>query len=289
VQGPTSIRLAATIVGCLLSWAAPGAGADQSNHSSARSFARTIYLVRHGAYASSANDDSPDGPGLLPLGIAQSRMIGARLRALPAGIKTLTTSTMTRARETAAVIHDSLPAVSMHESDLLRECTPPMRGGKKADDRTEVEQRACQETLDKAFAQYFSPAQNEEQGDVLVCHGNVIRYFVMKALGVDSKAWISMSLGHASLTVIQVTPTATFRVLSVGDVGHIPSNMQSGATAAVPQLILPKIVGGAPSVIQQFEAEKGLAECATTPKRVIGNVQPCVQLYVLAEKRVRVW
>jgi serine/threonine-protein phosphatase PGAM5 len=261
-------------VSAILWWVTAALAANAADRGS---FTHTIYLVRHGAYASSANDDSPGGPGLLPLGIAQSRMIGARLRALPAGIARLTTSTMTRARETAAVIHESLPAVSMQESDLLRECTPPMHGGKKSDDRTGKEQRACQETLDKAFAQYFSPAQNEEQGDVLVCHGNVIRYFVMKALGVDPKAWIGMSLGHASLTVIQVTSTGAFIVLAVGDVGHIPSNMQSGATAAEPQLIVPKIAAGAPAVIQQFEAEKGVAECATS-KRAIGNVQPSSQL-----------
>jgi serine/threonine-protein phosphatase PGAM5 len=39
-----------------------------------------------------------------------------------------------------------------------------------------------------------------------------------------------MSVGNASITVIRVQPDGRMKVISVGDVGHIPPNLQSGAT-----------------------------------------------------------
>ena len=96
---------------------------------------------------------------------------------------------------------------------------------------------AAEQQLDAAFAKYFVPARDRDEHDILVCHGNVTRYFVTKALGVDTRSWLGMSVAHCSLTVIQVKPDGTFRITAVGDVGHIPPNLQSGAMpGAEPQL-----------------------------------------------------
>ena len=58
----------------------------------------------------------------------------------------------------------------------------------------------------------------------------MIRYLVTRALGVDSKAWLEMSPGHASITRIRVEADGRFKVISVGDVGHLPPNLLTGAT-----------------------------------------------------------
>jgi len=58
----------------------------------------------------------------------------------------------------------------------------------------------------------------------------VIRYLVTRALGVDTRAWLEMSVGNASLTTIRVEADGRFKVIAVGDVGHIPPNLRSGAT-----------------------------------------------------------
>ena len=65
---------------------------------------------------------------------------------------------------------------------------------------------------------------------MLVAHGNVIRYLVTKALGVDTTAWLEMSVHHASLTVIRVEPDGRFKVIAVGDSGHLPPSLMTGAT-----------------------------------------------------------
>ena len=56
------------------------------------------------------------------------------------------------------------------------------------------------------------------------------RYLVTRALGVDTTAWLEMSVGHASITEIRVEADGRFKVISIGDLGHIPPNMQTGAT-----------------------------------------------------------
>ncbi|GAB1489154.1 hypothetical protein MASR2M8_16060 [Opitutaceae bacterium] len=198
---------------------------------------RTLYLVRHGQYDSLPNA-GPDGPGLTPLGIAQAKLVATRLHGLPVTFTSLTASTMTRARETALFIGQSLPQLPLQTAPLLREATP--RSFTLANEKPE-EAAAAEAQFNEAFARYFVPAKDRDEHDILVCHGNIIRYFVTKALGVDTQSWLGMALTHCSLTVIQVAADGTFKVHAVGDSGHIPANLSSGLlpTSPVPRLTAP--------------------------------------------------
>jgi serine/threonine-protein phosphatase PGAM5 len=197
---------------------------------------RTVYLIRHGAYLPDAKADPQAGPGLSPLGIAQARLIGTRLRSLPVAFDSLTSSTMTRAQQTAAIIHEQIADVRATSSPLISECTPPARIESRD---APAAQQACKEKLDAAFAKFFAPASGASRNDVLVCHGNVIRYLTTRALGVDPQSWIAMSVGHTSVTVVQVLGNGTYRVIAVGDVGHVPPTLQSWGDDADPNLIAP--------------------------------------------------
>jgi serine/threonine-protein phosphatase PGAM5 len=87
----------------------------------------------------------------------------------------------------------------------------------------------------------FVPAKGAERRELVVCHGNVTLYLVTKALGVDTEAWLEMSIGHASLTQIRVEPDGRFKVISVGDTGHIPPDFLTGATGMTEkQLAVPR-------------------------------------------------
>jgi serine/threonine-protein phosphatase PGAM5 len=205
---------------------------------SAAEHVRTLYLVRHGAYEPNPKADPEVGPSLTPLGIAQARLIAARLDGMPLHFDSITSSTMTRARETAAVIHESLSDVPLDSSPLLSECTPP--ASRPLQGETDADLTACANRLDTVFTKHFSPPTNADRNEVLVCHGNVIRYLVTKALRLDTKGWLGMSVAHASLTIIRVRTDGSMTVLGVGDVGHIPPNMLSFGTRADPQLVTPK-------------------------------------------------
>jgi serine/threonine-protein phosphatase PGAM5 len=189
---------------------------------------RTVVLLRHGQYdEKDPKADPVAGAGLTPLGVAQARLTGARLSA--ERFDAVLASPRTRARQTAQVVAEDLHA-RIEVIDELAECTPPTWRTEAVADEKAEEMTACARTLDRVFADRFRPSNGASRRELVVCHGNVIRYLVTKALKVDTKAWLEMSVGHASLTTIRVEADGTLKVIAVGDVGHLPPTMQTGST-----------------------------------------------------------
>ncbi|HET9033500.1 MAG TPA: histidine phosphatase family protein [Dokdonella sp.] len=192
--------------------------------------ARNIVLVRHGNYVSDPAADPKLGPGLSPLGVAQAYLAGARLAAMPAHFDALYASPLQRARDTAAIIGENFPGRTFSVLADLEECTPPTRRTEITKDDKPEELAACKKQLDRLFDTHFIPAQGAERTEMYVCHGNVIRYLTTRALGVDTRAWLEMSVHHASITRIRVEADGRFKVINVGDSGYMPANMLTGAT-----------------------------------------------------------
>jgi len=202
---------------------------------------RTIYLIRHGYYNESDEKDEFTGKGLTPLGIAQSRLVSARLKGMPVHFSSLTSSTMTRARETAMVINEDFSELELKQDELICECTPPSWRKDVMAGVDTVHRIECVENLEKAFKEYFIPSPDiNDRNDIIVCHGNVIRYFVTKVLKVDTMSWLQMSIGNCSLTIIRIKPDGSMKLVSFSDVGHIPPNMQTetGGNNELKELII---------------------------------------------------
>jgi serine/threonine-protein phosphatase PGAM5 len=203
---------------------------------SAAPAARTIILVRHGNYPL-----DPPNMGLSALGVAQAKLAAGRLDAMPGKFDMIYASPMTRASETARVIQAEMENVPVQTLAELAECTPPFREKGVAAGKPDEAFLRCAATLDSLFKQRFVPAIGADRRELFVCHGNVTRYLVTRALGVDPEAWLGMSVAHASLTVIRVEPDGQLKVLSVGDVGHIPPNLQTGTVGMTEKtLTVPK-------------------------------------------------
>jgi serine/threonine-protein phosphatase PGAM5 len=189
---------------------------------------RTIYLIRHGEYDQTDTTDSDIGKKLTSLGIAQARLVSARLKGIPAEFTSLTSSTMIRARETAIVINQDFPELKLQQSDLIRECTPPTWRKDIMTDETATDLNMCVENLEKAYKEIFVPSpDSKDRNDIIVCHGNVIRYFVTKVLNVDTMSWLQMSITNCSLTIIRVLPDGSMKLDAFSDYGHIPENMRT--------------------------------------------------------------
>ncbi len=189
---------------------------------------RTIYLIRHGQY-SPQDDGLPDSVQVLtPLGIAQARLVSQRLKSMDIKFNSLLTSTMTRAKQTAEVISRDFPELNLEQTDLIRECTPPSWRKDIMTGVDTTEREGCRRKLDLAFEKYFVPSpDNNERNDIIVCHGNVIRYFVTRVLKVDTMAWLQMSITNCSLSIIRVLPDGTMKLDAFSDYGHIPENMRT--------------------------------------------------------------
>ena len=215
---------------CRASQSKPGDGPEGS---------RYLYLIRHGQYDYEDDSDPDVGKALVALGVAQARLVAARLSSLPVEMTTLRSSTMTRARQTALIMGEDLPGLELEQSRLLRECTPPTWREDIVADIDPAEMSECVDQLETAYAEFFVPSPDSDRHEIIVCHGNVIRYFVTKVLGVDTMAWLGMSIGNCSMTVVRIDVDGRMKLLMYADVGHIPPNLQTGLDSKEKYLVVP--------------------------------------------------
>ncbi len=204
--------------------------------------ARTIYLIRHGYYDEKDERGSEVGKELTPLGIAQARLVAVRLKSMQINFNSLMSSTFTRARQTAMVINEDFPELQLIQSPLISECTPPTWKKEIMTEADSMELYNCVENLEMAYKEIFIPSPDkDDRNDIVVCHGNVIRFFVTKVLMVDPMSWLQMSIGNCSLTIVRIFPDGQMKLDTFSDTGHIPPNMQTktGGNNDSKELIVP--------------------------------------------------
>ncbi|GBP00700.1 hypothetical protein EVAR_76946_1 [Eumeta japonica] len=185
---------------------------------------RHLFLIRHGQYNTDGATDKERT--LTELGRKQADITGSRLASLDIKWDVLVRSTMTRARETAEIIAKHLPAnLEVKDCQLLEEGAPippePPVGYWKPEPRQFFQDGA---RIEAAFRRYFYRAPATQTNDtytILVCHANVIRYFVCKALQFPPEAWLRISLSHGSITWISIFSNGHVVLRSLGDVGHM--------------------------------------------------------------------
>ncbi len=186
---------------------------------------RTIVLIRHGEYEHDHDCDEDIGCGLVALGRQQARLVADRLKAMPIGFTSIQASAMTRARQTGAIIAERFPELELAIHRDIRECTPNTWREDIMADMEPGEGEECEANLEAAWGRIFVPAEGANEYDIVVCHGNVIRWFVTQVLKVDRMAWLQMSIANCSLTVVQVRADGSKKLIAFADSGHIPYSM----------------------------------------------------------------
>lgn len=195
---------------------------------------RTIILIRHGEYEH--GDESTDEGELVTLGRQQSRLVAERLDAMPIEFDSIQASTMNRARQTGEIINQWFPELELTLHDDIRECTMTTRRQDIMDELEDGEAEACEEILEAAFTRIFRPAtKGRDEHDIVVCHGNIIRWYLCKVLEVDPEAWLQMSVANCSITIVQIRADASLKLISFADSGHIPYAMTSYPGTKAPQ------------------------------------------------------
>lgn len=202
----------------------PSEEQKQKQVNKAKSMAtRNLIFIRHGQYNLSGECDQQRI--LTDLGRQQAALTGLRLRELSLPYSRIVRSTMSRATETAQIISKELPEVPMESCDMLREGAPfppepPLHRWNK-----DVQSFTDGARIEAAFRRYFHrahPTQQSDSYELYVCHANVIRYFVCRALQLPPEAWLRFSLHNCSLTWIAIRPSGRVTVYSLGDSGHLP-------------------------------------------------------------------
>lgn len=194
---------------------------------------RYLYLVRHGNYNTYEQSTDELGGRLTPLGRDQAALTGRHL-ALYQPLHALHASTMRRAMETAEVIALHLPHLEIQPSRLLWECIPTIPDQKRElfaekfphlTTEKVAEQRAI---ADQAFEQFFQPhTDKSDVHEVLVSHGNLIRYLTCRALGIDPSAWVKMLPFQGGITRFMIEEDGDMMLLAFNETAHIPLDMQT--------------------------------------------------------------
>ena len=185
-----------------------------------------LVLIRHGLYDRDTTADDVTGNGLNALGHEQAHLVGARLAALPIHAGSLVASNYRRARETAQDIGQEMRRTPTLDT-LIHECSPASDRPDYMKSHAMDEMAACDSNLTRAWARYMVPSPEADRHDILVCHGNVIRWFVSRTVGGDPRRWWSMEIGNGSMTILAVRPDGTVRLVSFSDVGHLPLSKQT--------------------------------------------------------------
>jgi len=190
---------------------------------------RHILLIRHGQYFDDAIHDKERF--LTNLGRAQADLTGHRLKQLDLPYVTLVSSTMTRALETAKLIHKHIPELTHITDDSLREGAPvppePPIGTWSPEPKQFFQDGA---RIESAYRKYFHRAnasQKEDSYEIIVCHANVIRYFICRALQFPPEGWLRFSLAHSSISHVVIRPSGRITVRGVGDHGFMPPDQIS--------------------------------------------------------------
>lgn len=175
---------------------------------------RTLLLVRHGQY------DLTSGGKLTQLGREQAAVTGRWISTHLEGRQAdaLWSSTLPRARETAGIIAQSLAPSKVRPVSVLRE---GIYSKIKGFDIPPEERTADRSRADAAYARFFRTSKTDRL-DIVVCHGNLIRYLVCRAIDIPVGRWIRMNSHHCSLTRILVRDTGAVRVVSYNETAHLP-------------------------------------------------------------------
>jgi serine/threonine-protein phosphatase PGAM5 len=177
---------------------------------------RILLLVRHGQY-------TPEDGALTEVGREQAAITGKWIadQYREAGIRldALWASTLPRARESATIIAKSFPRAKIKVASVLREGMYSKVKGYEvpADEREEDRIRA-----DAAWQRFFRISRKTDRFEILVCHGNLIRYLVCRALHVPILRWTRMNSHHCAMTRVLVRDTGAIRVVSYNETAHLP-------------------------------------------------------------------
>lgn len=190
---------------------------------------RNIYLIRHGQYE--IEETEADKRILTPLGREQAELTGKRLQSLLGdSVSHVYISTYVRAMETGHIILKHLnQEVPVDYSELAREGAPIAPEPKAESWNPEPwmfhRDGARIEAAFRHFIHRAHPEQTEDTHEILVCHGNVIRYFLCRALQNDPAGWLRYGAANGSITHLAIRPSGNVSLKGFGEKGHLPPDM----------------------------------------------------------------
>lgn len=213
-----------------------------------------ILLIRHGQY-------DLKSLYLTPLGQEQARITGKRLQQMTVKpirdhygqinvtFASIIHSNIERAKETAMIIAQEMPEVPLECDPMLAEGFPCVPQGDQQFSVSEVFEDSAR--IEAAFRKYIkrnADWKEEKEDDelqivapdsniattetkheyvILVCHMNVIRYFVCRALQLPPEFWLRFRGDNCGITELIIYDDGKVSLAKFADVGHLASDQHT--------------------------------------------------------------
>ncbi|HNY87987.1 MAG TPA: histidine phosphatase family protein [Candidatus Hydrogenedentes bacterium] len=188
---------------------------------------RVIYLVRHAHHDVDNPTGSELGGSLTQMGLKQAELTAKALAQRP--ISSIHCSSLNRAEETARIISREVQGLMIQSTDLLWEAIPSMTPKLQIEMPHYTGQQVLQDRqrAEVAFRKYFKVAKRGDKHDVIVCHGNLIRYFVSLVLKAELESWMRMDICNCGVTQVMVQAEGDMAVLCHNDWSHLPRELRT--------------------------------------------------------------
>ncbi len=183
---------------------------------------RVVHWVRHGQYE---HQEGVLGGQLTRLGQKQAHATGRFLARWP--VAHVHCSDFGRARETAALLLQHLDPTFLKTERprahrFLREVVPTRVPYLKVPLK---DRKAGEESVLRAERAFLSGVRGVRH-DVVVCHGNLIRYLVARNLGAPRTTWMRLGTHHCGITTFVVVKGRAI-LQSYNGVCHLAPGMLS--------------------------------------------------------------
>lgn len=170
-----------------------------------------LIFIRHGE----AKQEEPFG--LTKKGFAQAKAVAKRLESV--NVTKTYTSDLRRAVETQRE-YFKIKNIPNNKTEKLREIYRNIIGGPVREgtpiDRAEKDKKRAEEIFEEIV-------KNGEDKDniVVFCHGNIIRFFLAKALNLKpANLWENIVINNASISVLEVSNKG-YRIKVLNNIEHL--------------------------------------------------------------------
>ncbi|SCM05616.1 phosphoglucomutase-2, putative [Plasmodium chabaudi adami] len=184
-----------------------------------------IILVRHGQYERKNRNDE-NSKKLTKEGCKQADITGKKLKDILNNkkISVIYHSDLIRAKETAEIISKHFPNAKLVNDPNLNEGTPYLPNPIPRSSKFDAEKiKVDNQRINKAYETYFyQPPGDEDEYQLVICHGNVIRYFLCRALQLPLFAWLRFSSYNCGITWLVLDDEGSVIVREFGSVSHLP-------------------------------------------------------------------
>ncbi|KAF4675816.1 hypothetical protein FOL47_007242 [Perkinsus chesapeaki] len=187
---------------------------------------RLVIMVRHGSVETENAHTTLSDAGIKEMELTAER-ISLLLTKTGGVVRAVAHGGSEESKASAAILSNRLNA-EMEATPLLDEGFPEMPDPPVASLTPDMIQPEETARLESGYRTYFDRPSKDKAAeggklgvDIIVGHGNQLRYLLCRALQLSSTYWLRFSLSPASITMIDITNEGRVQALRIGDSGHL--------------------------------------------------------------------